>query len=158
MSVWASPCGDSGGRWDVALVSVAPSVSAGHFSHVPRLWAAFPSLLVDRSGSWHMWIVSCFSPNAPGEVCPHGPEGLRNGKYGLPHCRDAGPARVSRLLHRGCHGEGEPSPARETEKRSSAAAFQTHGVACHLPLLVSLWVSLSLIQYSCCTHHVQARP
>lgn len=41
-----------------------------------------------------------------GEVLFYGCESIRNGEYGLPHCRNDGQARVSRLLCGGSHGQG----------------------------------------------------
>lgn len=41
-----------------------------------------------------------------GEVLFYGCESICNGEYGLPHCRNDGQARVSRLLCGGSHGQG----------------------------------------------------
>lgn len=81
------------------------------------------ALRLGRPGSLRSRSVLTVLLNTPGEVCPDGAEGLRDGKHGLPHGSDAGRTWLPRLLHRGCHGEGNPHTAPLPASRQPAAAW-----------------------------------
>ncbi|XP_044790206.1 complex I assembly factor ACAD9, mitochondrial isoform X1 [Bubalus bubalis] len=73
----------------------------------PRLGAPGPRFTLRLGGPGCPCSTSVLTVlNTPGEVCPDGAEGLRDGKHGLPHGGDAGRTWLPRLLHRGRHGEG----------------------------------------------------